>query len=391
MITIVGAGPAGSYLGYLLAKQGQKVTILEEHDRVGSPVQCTGIVTHSIENFFKLKNEVIAKKLDKVVVVSKNNRITVEVDEIVMWRDAFDRFVAGMAQDAGAEILLNRHFAGFENRNTIIVKDKKNNTTKKIKTDIVVGADGPYSTVAKAVTCERVRSDLSERNLFASFRKLTAHSHVTGMDSNSKNYIGMQAKVKIKIDQNAFETHFGSQFPNFFGWCVPESEDVARLGIGCFENAQEHFYKFLKNRTGKKEILCWESGLIPLHNPKKIIQKDNVYLIGDAATQVKATTGGGIIPSLKAAQTLCGCIVSNKNYDKEFKRKSGRELLLHLRIRNILNKFSDEDYDRLLELMSRENVRRILKRYDRDNPIPLVANLLLKEPRFLLFSKMIFR
>jgi len=363
MITIVGAGPAGSYLGYLLARQGKEVTILEEHDRIGSPVQCTGIVTHSIEKFFRLKNEVIAKRLDKVVVVSKSKRITVNVDEIVMWRDRFDRFVAEMAQDAGAEILLNHKFAGFDGKNVIIAKDKENNKTKKIKTDIVVGADGPYSAVAKAA----------------------------GMNSDSRNYIGMQAKVKLRMDTSSFETHFGGDFPNFFGWCVPESEDTARLGIGCFENAQEHFYRFLKSRTGKKDVLCWESGLIPLYNPKKLIQKDNIYLIGDAATQVKATTGGGIIPSLKAAHTLCGCIVNSKDYNKEFKKHSGKELLLHLKIRNVLNKFSDKDYDSLLGLMSQEKVRKILKKYDRDTPIPLVANLLLREPRFLLFSKMIFR
>lgn len=362
MITIVGGGPAGSYLGYLLAKQGRDAVILEEHSQIGAPVQCTGIVTHSIEKFFKLKNEVIAKRLDKVIVVSKNNRITVNVDEIVMWRDRFDRFVAEIAQNEGAEILLNHQFMGFDGRNTIIVKDKKNNQTKKIKTDVVVGADGPYSAVAKAAK----------------------------MDSNSKNYIGMQAKVKLRMDTSAFETYFGSDFPNFFGWCVPESEEIVRLGIGCFENAQGHFYKFLKNRTGKKDVLCWESGLIPLYNPKKIIQKDNVYLIGDAATQVKATTGGGIIPSLKAAHTLCDCITNKKDYNKEFKRHSGKELLLHLKIRNLLNKFSDKDYDKLLNLMSQEKVRRILKKYDRDTPIPLVANLLLKEPRFLYFLKMFF-
>lgn len=362
MITIVGAGPAGSYLGCLLASQGQKVTILEEHEIVGSPVQCTGIVTHSIENFFKLKKEVIAKRLDKVIVASKNKRITVNVDEIVMWRDMFDRFVADMAQDAGAEILLSHKFVGFDGKDSVIVKDRKNNKTKKINADIIVGADGPYSAVAKAA----------------------------GLNSNSKNYIGMQAKVRLNMDTASFETYFGSDFPNFFGWCVPESEDVARLGIGCFENAQEHFYRFLKSRTGKKDILCWESGLIPLYNPTSAIQKDNVYLIGDAATQVKATTGGGIIPSLKAAKTLCDCIINKKSYDREFGRQSGRELLLHFRIRNLLNKFSDEDYDKLINLMAQEKVKKILKKYDRDTPIPLVANLLLKEPRFLYFSRLLF-
>ena len=362
MITIVGAGPAGSYLGYLLAKQGKDVTILEEHNEIGAPVQCTGIVTHSIEKFFKLKKDVIAEKLDKVVVVSKNNRIEVNVDEIVMWRNKFDKFVAEMAQDAGAKILLDHKFMEFNGRNSIKVKDNKNNKIKEIKSEIIIGADGPYSAVAKAA----------------------------GMNSNSRNYIGMQAKVKLKMNMSSFETHFGSDFPNFFGWCVPESEDVARIGIGCLENAQGHFYNFLQKRTGSKDIICWESGLIPLYNPKKIIQKDNIYLIGDAATQVKATTGGGIIPSLKAAHTLCDCIINSKNYSKEFRKQSGKELLLHLRIRKILNKFSDKDYDKLLSLMSQEKVRKILKKYDRDTPIPLVTNLLLKEPRFLYFSKVLF-
>ena len=362
MITIVGAGPAGSYLGYLLAHQGQKVLILEEHNTIGSPVQCTGIVTHSIEKFFKLKDNVIAKNLNKVIVVSKNNKITVNVDEIVMWRDKFDQFVANMAQDAGAEILLNHQFIGFNGKQSIKVKDKKNNKIKEIKTDFIIGADGPYSAVAKA----------------------------SGLNADSKFYIGMQAKVKLSIDTTSFETYFGSDFPNFFGWCVPESEDIARIGVGCFENAQHYFYKFLKNRTGKKDVICWESGLIPLYKQKKIIQKNNIYLIGDAATQVKATTGGGIIPSLKAAQTLCDCIINNKNYNNEFRKKSGKELLLHLKIRNMLNKFSDKDYDKLLVLMSQEKIRKILKKYDRDTPIPLVANLLLREPRFLNFLKYFF-
>ncbi len=362
MITIVGAGPAGSYLGYLLAKQGKDVVILEEHNTIGSPVQCTGIVTHSIEKFFKLKNEVIAKRLDKVIVVSKNKRIDVNVEEIVMWRNKFDQFAAEMAQDAGAKILLDHKFIGFDGKNSIKIKYKKNSKMKEIKSEIIVGADGPYSAVAKAA----------------------------GINSNLRYYVGMQAKVNLKMDTSSFETYFGSEFPDFFGWCVPESEDAARIGIGCFENAQEHFYRFLKSRTGSKGIICWESGLIPLYNPKKTIQKDNVYLIGDAATQVKATTGGGIIPSLKAAHTLSDCIVNKKDYNKEFKKQSGKELLLHLRIRKILNKFSDKDYDRLLNLMSQEKVRKILKKYDRDTPIPLVTNLLLKEPRFLGFSKVIF-
>jgi len=93
---------------------------------------------------------------------------------------------------------------------------------------------------------------------------------------------------------------------------------------------------------------------------------------------------------LKAAHTLCDCIIDKKNYNKEFRKQSGKELLLHLKIRNILNRFSDKDYDYMLKLMCQEKVKKILEKYDRDTPIELVLNLLLKEPMFLRFSKFAF-
>ena len=357
MIAIIGGGSAGSYLAYLLAKKNMEVALFEEHSEIGKPVQCTGIMTASIEEFFKLKKSVVAKRLSRVEVFSKNKKTEANVDEIVVWRNLFDGQIAEMAEKAGAKIILNSRFEGIED-NKCIVKDKKTGKKSNIKFDSLVGADGPYSAVAKAA----------------------------GIAHKNKYYIGMQAKVKLKTSQDSFETYFGSDYPNFFGWVVPESEDTARLGMGAIENAKEYFYKFMQKRTGKKEILCWESGLIPIYNPKQSIQKGNVYLIGDAATHVKATTGGGIIPSLKAAKILAECIAESKNYNSEFKKTSGRELLLHLYMRKILNKFKDSDYDYLLSLMEQEKIKRILKKYDRDTPMPLVANLLLREPRFFLLA-----
>jgi digeranylgeranylglycerophospholipid reductase len=231
-----------------------------------------------------------------------------------------------------------------------------------MKVEKIVGADGPSSPVARAA----------------------------GIPHDNRFYIGMQAKVNLKSDTDVFETHFGSGYPEFFGWVVPESEDTVRLGLGATSNAQPLFYKFLEKVTGKKEIKCWESGIIPIYNPSQRIQKGDVYLIGDAATQVKATTGGGIIPSIKAAHTLADCIMNGADYNNAYKRASGKELWLHLKVRNVLNNFSDRDYDRLITLMGSEKVRAILKKYDRDTPIPLLLNLAMKEPRFFSFVPRIF-
>ncbi len=361
MITIIGAGPAGSYTAYLLAKAGQDVTVVEEHDTIGSPVQCTGIVTHSIEKFFKLPKSVIANRCSKVVVVSKSRRISANVDEIVMWRNKFDQHIASMAQKEGAKILTGTTFTSLS-KNSITVREKSGKS-REIKADAVIGADGPSSPVARAA----------------------------GIPHNNAFYIGMQAKVKLNMPLHEFETHFGEDYPDFFGWVVPEGEGVVRLGLGARKNTQQLFYRFLEKVTGKREILCWESGIIPIYNPSQQIQKGNVYLIGDSATQVKATTGGGIIPSLKAAHTLAECILGNKNYNLHYKLQSGKELRLHLALRNFLNRFGDDDYDHLLELMGREHVQWILKKYDRDTPIPLLISLAVREPRFFSFAKLMWK
>ena len=93
MITIIGAGPAGSYLAWLLAKKWKDVTLIEEHDKIGNPIQCTGIVTGSIEKFVKLRKDVISNRLNKVIIISKNNSTEVNIYEFLMWSDKFDMFM----------------------------------------------------------------------------------------------------------------------------------------------------------------------------------------------------------------------------------------------------------------------------------------------------------
>ena len=122
MIAVVGSGPAGNYLAYLLAKKGKEVTVIEEHNSIGKPVQCTGIVTSSINKFLKLKKSVIANTLEKVVVMSKNNKTESDVDEIVLRRDKFDQFLADMAIKQGTKILLDHRFINLNGKNSIIIR-----------------------------------------------------------------------------------------------------------------------------------------------------------------------------------------------------------------------------------------------------------------------------
>lgn len=132
----------------------------------------------------------------------------------------------------------------------------------------------------------------------------------------------------------------------------------------------------------EKDIIEHQGGLIPVYNPHQCIHKDNIYLIGDAATTIKSSTGGGIIPSLEAAEILVDCIKHKKDFNKELKRK---KLWLHLYLRNFFDQFSDNDYNHLIAQLNKSNIKHILEIYTRDNLMQLLFHVIIKHP-FFVFS-----
>lgn len=361
MITIIGAGPVGSYLAYLFARKGQEVKVFEEHKEIGKPVQCTGLLTKAIEEIIKIKDEFLVNKTTRIKVFSKNNKTEVSTKEFVVDRERFDKHIYNMAVDAGAEFFLGHRYMGNTD-NFVEVKDLNDNRLKKIKTETIIGADGPLSCVAK------------QNNMFL----------------NRQFYTGMQARARLKNDGDAYEVYFGKEFPGFFGWIVPEDDKVVRIGTAAKQNVKAIFNNFIEKKVKdrKKNIINMQAGLIPVYDSKIITQKGNVYLIGDAACQVKATTGGGIIPGMRCAKELVSSVMNNNDYQKNWKRKIGKELYVHLKIRQMLDRFSDKDYDKLIKLLKQERVTRILGKESRDSPFTLLFKLVVNEPRLIMQIKL---
>src|SRR3989344_9622751 len=107
MISIIGAGPSGTYLGSLVK---DKVRIYEEHKIIGKPIQCTGILTHSIKELIPLSNEFIVNKIKRIKLISPNNNeyeFKLKNEEIIVDREKFDNYLINKAKDNGAEILTN--------------------------------------------------------------------------------------------------------------------------------------------------------------------------------------------------------------------------------------------------------------------------------------------
>jgi flavin-dependent dehydrogenase len=129
-----------------------------------------------------------------------------------------------------------------------------------------------------------------------------------------------------------------------------------------------------------------QAGAIPLFDKGFPTQRSNIYLIGDAAGQVKATTGGGIVPALRASKVLRDCIANGRNYDREWKRTVGKELSMHARIRKILDKMSEKDYTDTFKKIRNAKIGDS----SRDNVVPMLLKLLLKKPSLIKLVKYLF-
>src|SRR3989344_9261811 len=263
MISIIGGGPSGSYVASLLAKDFD-TTIYEEHERIGKPIQCTGIVSKNLQQYVDLKSSTV-NKVKGAIFYSKNEKFELRTNKVqanIVCREKFDNYVKQKAIDNGAKVLYNHRFISHSIiKNTGEISKKNNgagllkanfnvrtngkNEQKQIETKYLIGADGPNSSVAKSANL------LGER----------------------KNWFGVQATIKGKFDKEMVELHLGSVCPGFFGWLVPENEEYARFGLACIEKPRFFFVKFIE-KISKREgyepkIVEWQGGLIPYYEKKK--------------------------------------------------------------------------------------------------------------------------
>ncbi len=354
MISVIGAGYVGNYTSYLLAKDGFRVDIYEEHNKIGKPVRDTGIVTSTLNNLIKIDNDFIDNEVNKVKIFSGKEFLELNIrKEYVLDRVKFDEYLLNLALDNKAKIYRKHKLTDFNNFNGKISMKFSNN--KILKTDILIGADGPGSFVAKN----------------------------SGLIKNRDYLIGLEARAKLKVDEDAFEV-YPSLVKDFFGWIVPEGKGIVRIGIATRKNVKYHFEKFLKFKNIKK-VIGHNGGLITVYNKNYNFSNDNIFLVGEAAGLVKNTTGGGILTGMISGQELVKAVKEKKDYNKLIRKRLGKELMYHDLIRKSLNRFSERDYGILIRLLRQRRIVEIINDMNRDFPSSFIFKLFLNEPRLLNF------
>ena len=324
MISIIGAGPAGSYLASLLK---QDVRIFDYKEKIGNPIQCTGVLTNQFETFI-MEKKFIDNKISNIELNSANESCTIRLKkpEFVIDRHKYDNYLLEKAIDSGAKFYPKHMLRSFSKNKVYFANSKSYNT------DIIIGADGPVSRVNK----------------------------IAGIQGK-KHWVAKQIKVKYRTDPSTYRVFFN--IPDFFSWVVPESESVARIGCASEKNVNFHFQSLIKRlKVSEKNIIENQGALIPQYSPFQKYSKDNVYLIGDAASQVKSISGGGLLPSIKAGHALADSLNSNKSYFSELKNLR-KNLNLNYLTRKFLNRLSEKDYDELIRILNRCNLNHL----DRDD------------------------
>jgi flavin-dependent dehydrogenase len=365
-VEIIGGSAAGLFAGYLLAREGKRVRLFDANDVLNVDSRTLITTRRLTEALGFFPNEAVVNRIDRLDLYSPRRSVSILLanPDLVVERAAVVRLLARKAIDAGVEIRGGCKLIDLkpgENDLRFTIRDTHKERIEEFKSKTLIGADGMASRVAKTIAC---------------------NGHGTTPL--------LQAIVELPCGARPGTTQvwFEPADTRYFYWLIPQSESYAAVGFIAEDgkSARSKLEKFL-SRIGLKAVEM-QSARIPSYTHStqawRRIAGCDVYLIGDAAAQVKVTTVGGLVTGLRGARAAANAILRGSSYMKEL-RSLRRELSLHLAIRNTLNRFHGADYDRLLDLLNEKTIQ-LLGIYNRDQAARILCRIVLAQPRLLTFG-----
>lgn len=362
-VIVVGASCAGLFAAEELAREGRSVAVLERGS-VETQARRTWIVTDRIREVLgEVPEPAVVHKTGvmKVIVGDAADRVVLDPPDLIVERSVLMPYMAGRARDAGARVLegldvrsVERADNGFGVRAT----ERATGLERSFCAGHVIGADGAHSTVVDAM----------------------------GGEPN-ESYPIVQAIVDLPdgYDPDVTKVWFDRESTRFFYWLIPDSPTTGAVGLVAESNrtARSDLDRFLAEHGFHPTE--YQGALIPLHRPTRRIEWSDddgrLLLVGDAAAHVKVTTVGGVVSGLWGARAAARALLQSTDYGKEL-RALHHELWLHDLIRWSMDRFSQEDYVRLVRMMN-PRLRRILSHRNRDSMAGAWWRLLLAQPRIV--------
>ncbi|MFH1750259.1 MAG: NAD(P)/FAD-dependent oxidoreductase [Candidatus Micrarchaeota archaeon] len=351
---VIGASAVGSITAKELAKRGIEVELLEEDSQVGKFGKCGGIFSKHGMDFTGIRyKDLLLNEIRGARIVAGKEEMKVRTPQtqaVVLSRQAFDERAADEAVAAGAELHLNSRVRNFEINNgmgngkgNLGTDGNKRNGNITVKT-----TDGkPYS--GKVIIGCDGNSSITARNF-----KFPVIKYSDMVMSYQAEFLNADVPEPDIVD--LYLDH--ANYRNFFMWTIPISDEKIRVGVATteirgIEKAKTAAFKepyiagMLENAKKTFEF----HHMIPLRYRKKTQMKMGdagyVLLVGDAAGQVKATSGGGVNFGAKcakiAAEETANYLLEGEEieYERKWRSTHGEVLKLHYLLHRAYRLFPD--------------------------------------------------
>lgn len=360
---MVGGSAAGLFTATAVARGGRAVRVLESKPGF-EPASRTLIVTDHFRNQLgPSANKSILNEIRRFELFTdgRSAQVALKKPDLIIERSRLIPGLASDAQQAGAKLSFDTRFLGLApNASGIRMEVESGGIREELHADSVVGADGASSRVARASGWPPVETVPL-----------------------------VQAIVRLPKDCPSDTTRvwFVPDDTPYFYWLVPESAERGALGIIGEDgrDTKRCIEKFLEKK--KLEPLEWQGARIPVYKKwvpvRRNVGNGEVYLVGDAAAQVKVSTVGGIVTGFRGALGVAQSLLQNgRNQELGALR---RELTTHWLIRRVLHHFQQEDYSELVDLLD-NSTRESLGEINRDESTRLLWNVVRKQPQLVLLG-----
>jgi flavin-dependent dehydrogenase len=361
-VIVVGGSAAGFSTATHLANGGKAVRVLESRPDL-DPVNRTLIVTdHFRGQVNGAGSASIVNEIRRLELFTDGRSATIALKrpDLIIERSRLIRALRAEAEAAGARIEYNTRFLGLApNGSGLRVEADRAGRRSELHARSLVGADGAVSRVARAAGWPPVETVPL-----------------------------VQALVRLPKDCPADTTRiwFIPDDTPYFYWLIPESPERAALGVIGEQgrDTKRAFDRFLEKKGF--EPLEWQGARIPVYRQwvpiRRTVGNGEVYLVGDAAAQVKVTTVGGIVTGLRGARGVADAILGNSRSELRALR---RELATHWLIRRALHDFRQEEYRQLVDILN-VSTRESLAEISRDEATRLLWNVVRRQPRLVLLG-----
>lgn len=374
---IIGSGPAGSACAKIIAENGFSVKVYDRRTEIGAPVRCGEGISKSVEELIgRIPLRCIAKKIKGSRIYAPNGKfVDIPGTGYVLERKTFDKWLTQQATNAGAEIqcgtlITKLIFSSFVKVIGVFLGEKIEEQAKVLI--LATGAESP----------------------------LTAQ---TGIDTTCKlNLVDtciQYEMVGVKINENYIHIFLGNEIAHRgYAWCFPKGKSRANVGLGVIPHGvrpKELLDRFISK---KKEffdncsIIEINGGAVPVGGILKNAVSDRCVIVGEAAHHVNPVHGGGIKEAIISGQIAGEIIVKclrrgdlSKAALNEFNKKwwevRGKTLKKVEKVREIVEKLSDEELNKMVEIVKPEDVIE----WCRGARLPVLAKVIARFPRMLRF------